>query len=132
MFINLFSFLVTFSQAPWLHLTFRPQFDLTSPSFLTHRHPSFNKLPSHCQPCPSLLFITRNPSCHRPFSLNLLLGSNISFCGLLYFTYYDWLFMILRYTLILMIICDAITILVLNFILKIYICLVFHNLDKLN
>ena len=91
-YINLFSFLVKFSQAPWPSLTFKPQFILPHLIFLTiftllslrckatialilHFILSLETLIAivfyfhlwilclHC-PHPSLLSITWNPSCH--------------------------------------------------------------------
>lgn len=53
-----------FSQAPWLPLTFKPQFYLTSPYFLNHLHHSITTVQSCHWRHPSLHSITWNLICH--------------------------------------------------------------------
>jgi len=102
-YIDLFSFLVAFSQASWLPLTLIHQSRLIFLAFLS----------TWCQV--SVIFVLHFSLSFKIlilvvidfylylylFSLNWLLGSSINYCVLFYLTYCDWLFVILRYTLIL-------------------------------
>ena len=78
--------------------------------FLSHCHTSVIAVPICRCPRPSFLSITWNSGrCHPLlvplsfylFSWNWLMGSKISCCVLFCLTYYNWLFVILRYVLLL-------------------------------